>query len=394
MNQSSTNQSPEIHVFIIWSKGLHKNEAIISDLKNSFNVIDILNITWPKQSFHQNLTRFYGENLPKNSHKEKECGSDPFICIIVEDKNPKYELRRTSKGNKLVNSNIFDKKLFYRQLTNHDHLIHASDNLKESQDQLLILTGQSIKKFASHDTNLIRIEPRNIVNTYQPNNLADVFSVLNDSVDYVILRNYHCLDDDGIHPDIDIVTNDIDRFVRLINAKKSSSKKRLNRYEILIGGRVKYIDIWIPGDNYLCDRWQRAILSNRVFNASAYTPSDEDQFYTLLYHAFFHKKELSPDYYNQLRKFAALNDFIFSKYNWTESFLLEQLIQFMDKHNYKLVEPNDISVHWNFLLAKPIIIKNESIKRRLENLKNSIKRKIRYKIKKILGLSVDKYRDV
>ncbi|MDO5760979.1 MAG: hypothetical protein Q4Q06_08125, partial [Bacteroidota bacterium] len=145
----------EIHLFIIWSKAKNKYEEIIKDIKTKFDIIGIHDVIWNKDIFSKNLTRFYGENLPANSNKEKHCGSGPFTLIVVCDDNPIYKFRKTSKGLKLVNVNVFDSKEMYRNWTGGGHKIHATNDCNESSHDLIMLTGYSIddyvKKAKSHD---------------------------------------------------------------------------------------------------------------------------------------------------------------------------------------------------------------------------------------------------
>ena len=95
----------EIHLFIIWEKARYKQDLILEDLNNKFSIIDVKEITWSKFYFSSNLTRFYGENLPKGSHKENHCGNGSFLAIIVEDLGPRYNERLTTKGLEKVNIN-------------------------------------------------------------------------------------------------------------------------------------------------------------------------------------------------------------------------------------------------------------------------------------------------
>ena len=121
----------EIHIVLIWEKGLHKLDQILYDIKNSFDILEVKKVIWNNKFFSSNLTRFYGQNLPDGSFKEKHCGSGPFVSIVLRDNNPVYAKRQTSKGKALVNAAIFDKKSMYREWTGGGHKIHASNNLSE-----------------------------------------------------------------------------------------------------------------------------------------------------------------------------------------------------------------------------------------------------------------------
>ena len=91
-------ENKEYGLFIIWSKGRYNSKKIIEDIANRFKLLNIFEIEWHKDIFSKNLSRFYGENLPKNCDKEKHCGNNPFLLIVVEDLKPLYKQRKTSKG--------------------------------------------------------------------------------------------------------------------------------------------------------------------------------------------------------------------------------------------------------------------------------------------------------
>ena len=64
----------ELHLFIIWENGREKQKEILEDINKSFEIIKIYEVKWDKEEFSNNLSRFYGTNLPKGSRKELHCG--------------------------------------------------------------------------------------------------------------------------------------------------------------------------------------------------------------------------------------------------------------------------------------------------------------------------------
>ena len=129
----------EIHIVLVWEKGLNKLEPILYDLKNSFEILDVIRVSWKKDFFSNNLSRFYGEKLPDRSFKERHCGNGAFIAIIIRQDNPIYEQRETSKGKNIVNAHLFDKKQLYRNWTGGGHKIHTSNDTAESNHDILFL---------------------------------------------------------------------------------------------------------------------------------------------------------------------------------------------------------------------------------------------------------------
>ncbi len=383
----------EIHLFIIWEKGLHKQQEIEAKLIESFELLDVYRVNWPRERFARELSRFYGENLPPNSHKERHCGSGSFMCYVVRDSTPNYALRQTSKGLRLVNANIFDKKALFRKMTNHGHLIHASDNLVESKTQLYILTGRTHDSYReSIGGNLTLKETAG----FAVNSIGDLFDALNATQNYVVLRNYEQLKDGLMedHPDIDLLTDDLSSLVRVLGAKKRFNDLNSVQYHLAINGKDVSLDVRNIGDGYYCDHWQRRILLTRTFRDNFYIPDDTEAFFTLLYHALLHKKQLSDDYLQRIHNFALALKLDGFKNQWTERDLLTYLLQYMDSKNYQLVEPKDLGVFWNDLLINSCLQFNTSSLRLAKLRKTALARKFRYKLKKLLGLNVEKYKKI
>lgn len=129
----------ELHVFIIWSKGLRLQEPIIDDLKKHLEIKKIFNCHWEKKCFAAMLSLFYGKKLPSCCKKEKSCGNDDFLVIVVSDAHPRYE-----SG---INVNISSLKHKYRCWFGGGFLIHASDNATEAAFNLKFLTGLTPEEF-------------------------------------------------------------------------------------------------------------------------------------------------------------------------------------------------------------------------------------------------------
>ena len=63
-------------------------------------------------------------------------GETTFNIYLLNDYNPIYKLRKTSKGKRLVNTKLFDLK---KTLRNNDYSIHGTDNIQETKDNLVVL---------------------------------------------------------------------------------------------------------------------------------------------------------------------------------------------------------------------------------------------------------------
>lgn len=349
----------EIHLFILWSKSSYKKSNILSDISDKFVVLDIYNITWSKNRFSNNLSRFYGQNLPKNSHKEQHCGNETFTCIVVKDENPLYASRRTSKGTRVVNTNLFDSKKLYRTWTGGGHKIHATDNIDETKLQLMLLIRKSYDSYIHyHNSSLVTKDYKHdLIGFNGWKSLIEVFNVLNSTIKYVILRNFESVEDEinSLHPDIDLLTEDINSVAALLNAKKTSNKRYRVQYKVLIDNKDINFDLRYIGDNYYDVNWQKDILSERIKEEFYYRPTDSHYYFSLLYHALLHKPRFGADYERRLLRLKKC----ISKTTSLEPYILiseslKELGEFINSHNYHFTYPHDYSVYWNYKLYSKI----------------------------------------
>ena len=297
----------EAHVFIVWSKGLDKRESILKDIAQQFDVLQCIDTTWSKNKFSENLSRFYGENLPKNSSKEKHCGTDTFLCVLVRDNNPKYELRETSKGIKPVNINMFDAKQRYRDWTGGGHKIHGSDNKTEAKSNMFLLYGLNYDTILESDeTNIIKNYKDDLIGSHGWQSLDEIFKAFNELSNYIVLRNYINIEDElnNLHPDIDILTDNKRLIADIVNGKKTYKDKRRVQHLVLINGKKVFFDFRFIGDGYYDYKWQQQLLGTRIMYKNIYIPNTENHFFSLMYHAFLHKEKLISDYVLKLIEFS------------------------------------------------------------------------------------------
>lgn len=370
----------EVHLFIIWENARNRERDIIKDIKNNFNILKVYEITWSKDKFSENLTRFYGTNLPKNSSKEKHCGNGEFLLVLVEDLNPIYIERKTSRGTEVVNSRMFDSKQKYRDWTGGGHKIHGTNSVLESNHDLTLLIGQNTDDFKENNFEK-HSKPTaanlDLIGSHGWKSMKELFYVLNNTVNYVVLRNFEGLPSYNLknHGDIDFLTDNYMNMKWIVNGEKVFKKKYRVHHKVKIGTEEVYYDIRVVGDKYYDKRWQQNILKHRILEKNCfYTPDPETYFYTLLYHAVVHKKQISEDYIERLSSMEVTknfnNDLIFDDVRAIEGFLNE----YLTKNKYEYLEPKDYSVYYNNALI---------------NKKNSAMRLLKYnpyrrRIKKVL----------
>lgn len=382
----------EKHLIIIWENGLFKKNEILLELSKSYEIIFEDYFSWEKENFSKNISRFYSTNLKDVKHKVRHCGNGPFYLVIILDRNPKYDLRKTSKGYCYLNSNIFDEKLKLRKMTGGGHKIHATNNSEEYYLDVKKLFGVNWNIFENKiSTQSVILVKDNIPSKWDT--LEDLFNFIGDSIKYVILRNYDNLeeqifDSKSIHPDIDILTDNPQVLVDLIGAVKTSKIKYRKQYYIYIANKKVLLDIRGTNENYYCFKFSNRILENREKFKSFYIPDTKDYFYSLIYHCLIHKESVSHDYLNKIHNLSNSMK-INLNFNLSDD-LFKSLIHFLNKKNYEIVEPLDLSVFYNYKLIKNYYPIDISSNRKRYNNYLTIKYGIFKIFKKIIGAKLAK----
>ena len=263
----------ELHLFIIWENARDKQNEIIEDIKNNFKIINIYDVCWNKDKFSNNLSRFYGTNLPKESGKEEHCGNGEFLLVIIKDLKSEYKERETSKGTKIVNVNMFDKKEQYRELTGGGHKIHATNDEKETNHDITLLLGKNIEDYLKENQTewdgQIKSITTDLLGCNGWNSVEEMFYALNNCTNYEILRIYELLQDEiyeNEHNDIDLICESMDDTAYILNAIPVFEEKYRVHYKTNVENNTAYFDLRYVGDNYYYNKLEKDILTKRVFN--------------------------------------------------------------------------------------------------------------------------------
>ena len=336
----------EVHLFIIWENGRYKENEIIEDIKKNFSVLGMYNIKWNK--FHSNLTRFYGVNLPIADIKEKHVGNGEFLLVVVEVENPKYELRDTYQGTRIVNTNMFDKKQEYRKITGGGDRVHATNSEKETNHDLTLLLGKSVEDYLKElekgkKVEIVNLE-RELIGADGFATVKEMFYVLNNCTSYAIMRNYESLPEEiynNEHNDIDIICESQEEAISVLNAEKVHEEDYRVQYKVKVEGKIANFDIRYVGDNYYYYKIEKEMIKNRILNEKGfYTVSNEDYFYTLLYHAILNKPEYSEDYQTKLAGMNTIHGDRIKNLDYAIKVLNDWLIE----KGYAIVKPVDRTV--------------------------------------------------
>ncbi len=345
----------EVHLFILWEKSRDKEKEILEDIQRSFHVIGLYNMTWSQKYFAQNLSRFYGTNLPPNSYKEEHCGKGDFLLVIVEVENPKYERRQTSKGIQIVNVNMFDKKEQYREMTGGGHKVHGTNSEVETNHDLTLLLGKNIEDYVKSINREQEVKIENLktdlIGAEGFSTVKEMFYILNNCINYAIIRNYETLPEEiyvNEHNDIDIICDSCENAAYLLNGQKVFQEENRVHYKVKVEEKFAFFDLRYVGDNYYYYKMETDILKNRVYHEKGfYTISREEYFYALAYHAILQKPQLAEDYQKRLISMNQTNEKVDTKED-----LIKILNKWLMERGYMITKPIDVTVQFNLRNAK------------------------------------------
>lgn len=328
----------DVGLIVIWPDHLDKVELIVDELSEKFKILECYDLEWDKKSLYQNFYRFYGDRLATSSIKEKTTSGTISRLIIYEDINPTYEFRTTARGIEKVNSNFFDTKKRFRKKFNTRFGIHASNDERETNRDLCLLLGINLEDYKKKNIPEycaeIKYLKRDISGINGWNTFEEFFYFINAVEPYVVLRNEDTVFNLPEGEDIDFLVYDPVRFAYFTNAKKLSKGTQRANYEIKVSGRKIRVDFRYIGDGYFDEYWQRDCMLKRSLNKdNIYVLDKENSYYSLAYHAFIHKKEFPEKYLEYFN--LSLKDIQYKLYD------------FMYKHNYKMVEPKDVTLNFN-----------------------------------------------
>ena len=297
MNLIMTKSKNEIYIFIIWEKARNKTDEIIDDLNKNYVIRNVIEITWSKNEFLNNLRRFYGQSLPDANKKAEVCGTGSFLLIVVTDINPKFS--EPSKSNfalekDYVNINIFNSKKKYRKLIGKQFTVHSSVSQNETEHNLTLLFGKNTSDFIKDlpDTwdGTIEKMTSNLVGTDGWKNMTELLYVMNGTVNYVILRNFEEMPAKFDYNDVDLLVDD-EKLAYIVKKDFSKINNNSRAIKIKIGNQDVTLNPNYLGDHYYDQKWEKDILKRRVLHDSGfYIPNKSDYFYTLLYHVIFHNR--------------------------------------------------------------------------------------------------------
>ena len=297
-------------LLVVWEKGRSREASILEliDADPAFEVVGLIDVTWPPEHFGAALGQLYGERLPSRSEKQRHCGTGPFLVVVLRDLEPRPGVRRTPRGHELVDTHMFDLKQEARRLTGGGHRVHATDNAEEFRRDLIVLAQMTESQLIAGGAWSRRALVGPPLGVGGWSDVETMLAALGRRTAYCVLRNFESWDSAGPvddHPDIDLLVASVSGAASALGATPTSKRPGRVQHEVLLGGRRVNLDFRCPGDGYLPDALAARTLANAGPGERGFMiPSASDHFETLTYHALVHRSELTDDYRRRLESLA------------------------------------------------------------------------------------------
>ena len=297
------------YIIIIWEKARHLEDEILKRISKQFKILKKFAIKWDEEKFQDNIYAFGGGCLVNSNFHEHHKGKGEFLVILIEDENEVPEERQTAQGIMLVNKNVFDFKYKTRaELLNNMCSLHVSNNMKETRHDFALLTGQSLKDFISHnelDGGIIYLN-QNLPCVDGWKNLAYVFYILNETVNYAVMKSFDKLPDIILdNDDIDILVDDLQNFIAVLTASKLRDGVFNTHITLKLSDTDALFHAHFLGDDSLDYNFQKDFIKTRVLNEKGiYVPSKENLFYSLLYVMLYSKNYIKEEHLGTIKKLA------------------------------------------------------------------------------------------
>ena len=345
----------ETHLIVLWNKARKAEKELLAEMGRRFGIRRAYEICWSERLVARNFRRFYGTRLPGVERKVDECGTGPFLAVVVEVADPAYGTVITSRGHESAITQVFAFKDEIRRRRGLP--VHATNSPEEFAHDLLLLTGITAEAFEKSapggwDGRIVRLE-RDVLGEGGWKDAAEMLAALRTGPRHVVLRG---IEEDGSievnrsRDDVDILTDAAEDVRWLLGGDFYIGRFSYRGYgfyspvrgklAVKIGGEETLFDIYDVRQRYYDSLWEEQMLSSRVFRGGAYRLDDENARFESLYHRFFHKVTEVPG----------------------GDGTLTSLLGFLSEKGYSARRPLDTTIRFNeYLLDVPLV------KRRIES---------------------------
>ena len=387
--------SSKLYTIVLWGSSKKQFSEILYRVQSKFKVKEYGFREYSSGGFIDFLNKFYPHRkFNNNSIKIWETENNCIFYMVVEDAEPFFVNN--------INQTCLKLKKYFRHKYFQNYL-HISDNSQEAFENYHNITNKSSDDFnilsSNKDLNIVKklfsSKQFDVIEYEKVNfqNINNVFKLLNRYEKWLVLRNWENIYEEvtsSEHGDVDILVEDFFRTIQLLNAKPKFNDAYRVHYFVNIENKQIPFDVRYLGDNYYNLQWEKDLLDNRIKDDNIFRSSYSDYFYSLVYHALIHKRNISQDYINKFLIYGK-DIFIFNQVelnNNPRKYLKKILNLYMKKKLYSVVEPIDLSINYHpnkigfyYRIFKRLLLNKLSQISFLNNLNFKIERFFKIKLK-------------
>jgi hypothetical protein len=325
-------------LLVVWAGDQAGRERAVRHARTLFELRRLHAVRWTPALAAENCARLNRPELRSPS----SAGTPAPLLVLTVDATPSFA----------------DASRQFRAGIGTAASVHASSGTAATRDLMLLLGVDPPTHLAGHEAWDGRIEEvsRDLAGARGWTSARELFHVLNHTVRYLVLRNFEEMPESlhvDAHADVDVLTDDYPELARVLNARRHVRciPRWGGPHWVRIAGTEVWFDLRFVGDGYYDPTWARALLDRRVRHANGFfTPSDEDYFESLAYHAVVHKRMFAPDYGQRLAAMAraagrpeadaaALHD---------PARVKTEVDAILARRGYRYCRPRDVNVFYNF----------------------------------------------
>jgi hypothetical protein len=302
-----TTPSSELHLILVWHNALGQADRILADAEEHFTVHDVLRVHWSAERFSRNLTKFYDDDLPPGSDKERHCGVGEFMLIVVEDESPEHGRRTVSRGGvERVSTKMHAAKTRYREWTGGGHRIHTSLDSREFARDSFLLLGRQAERYRpgappwDGEISDLRVD---LVGTDGWDDVQQLVHGLELTGPFVVLERTAA-------GDLTLLVEDFWSATVMATGAKPA-EERFGRHELVVGGRPCTLELHEVGGGHLDPDWQADMLARRVRDAEGLPVlAPEDRLHYVLYRRLFYEPDLLQVWVDRADAERAIEDYL------------------------------------------------------------------------------------
>lgn len=391
------NLEADFACFALWKEARPFLNQIREEFSKKYQVLLETEIQWSEENFHKNAERLYEAplfmektNTYKKSTHGNKIGDTSFIVFILKDNTPNYTYAKSVSGKiEVSNLNFVNTKYKFRgwieKETGKKYAVHSTNSILEFFFQVpLLLNADLFRRLLQGEVLNIPVITKDLEGANGWTSWNDFFEILNLTTNYMVLRGFENLPHENIDKDLDILTDNYQRFASSIGAVQKSDKQPYKGF-VNVANETISLDIRFVGDNYYDTAWSKDMLATKTkYKDLIYSPRLDHYYFSLLFHAKVQKPEVKPAYYSILNEIA-----LKLKYEWFELEDLDNnkicgniLKGFFEYKGYFYIDPIDKGVYKNIEVINYLPKVNNLV------TKISFFEKAKRKISKILPESI------